>query len=632
MLQTIRDKITGVVATLFLGAIALVFVFWGIDFKTGTRTFAAKVGSERISIETVQRAWQQRQSQLQQMLRDELPPDMVKSQQTMLLDQFVQQALLKQRAERYGYRVTDAELAERVMQYPQFQVDGKFSPDRYNAMLSASGLSPTGFEAELQEGLIIDQLRNAVIESAFVAPYELDRRYAMEKQEREIDYALIPAASFAATTSITDEQVKKWYDDNKQNYLLPETVNLQYVELTRERAESRVEVTEQALKEYYEQHKDAFTTEEQRHGRHILITVGDGVDDAAAKKKAEELTAQAKAGADFAQLAKDNSKDAGSAQQGGDLGLATRDVFVGPFGDALFSMTAGEIRGPVKSEFGYHVIKLEEIQAGHVKSFEEAHAELDSEYRKERAQNIFYDESQKLADLSFAALTELDSVAKQMNLEAKTVTGFTREGGGELGQEPGVIDAAFSEDVLERRQNSPLVTIGEDRVLVLRVTDHKAAEPRPFDSVSAQIREQLKTERMRDAAAAQGAFAMARLQRGENWDGVMTAQHLTAVGKRFMGRQDGVAPAAIVRSAFNAPTTEISEAKPYFGGVTTDDGNYAVYAVTQVRNADPTKEAAADRNNRKRRAEVQSGNEEFAAYVAEAERTTKIVKNDKLFE
>jgi peptidyl-prolyl cis-trans isomerase D len=176
------------------------------------------------------------------------------------------------------------------------------------------------------------------------------------------------------------------------------------------------------------------------------------------------------------------------------------------------------------------------------------------------------------------------------------------------------------------------VTIGEDRVLVLRVTDHKAAEPRPFDSVSAQIREQLKTQRMREAAAAQGAFAMARLQRGEAWASVTAALHLGAVGKRFMGRQDSVAPPAIVRSAFTAPTTEISEAKPYFGGVTTDDGNYAVYAVTQVRNADPSKEAATDRNNRKRRAEVQGGNGEFAAYVAEAERTTKIVKNDKLFE
>src|SRR6185295_3171120 len=230
-----------------------------------------------------------------------------------------------------------------------------------------------------------------VIESAFVAPYELDRRYAMERQEREIDYALIAASSFEASTSISDEQVKKWYEDNQDKYLLPETVNLQYVELTRERAESSIEVTEQGLKDYYEQVKDRFTSQERRHGRHILITVGDGVDDAAAKKQAEELTAKAKAGADFAQLAKENSKDAGSAQQGGDLGLATRDVFVGPFADALFSMSAGEIRGPVKTEFGYNVIKLEEIQPGHVKSFDEAHAELEAEYRKERAQNIFYD-------------------------------------------------------------------------------------------------------------------------------------------------------------------------------------------------------------------------------------------------
>jgi peptidyl-prolyl cis-trans isomerase D len=633
MLQTIRDKITGgVLAIALLGSIAVVFVFWGIDFKNTQRSFAAQVDGERIPIEAVQSAWQRRQSQLQQMLRGELPPDMVKSQQAMVLDQFVEERLLKQRAERFGYRVTDQELARRVMERPEFLVDGKFSKDRYNALLAASGLTEIGWESQLHDALLIDQLRNAVIESAFVLPYELDRTYAIERQEREIDYALIPASDFAASAAITDEQVKKWYEENQQNYMLPETVNLQYVELTRAQAESTIEVTEQALKEYYDQVKERFTTQEQRHGRHILIQVGEGIDDAAAQKKAAELTAKAKAGADFAQLAKENSKDAGSAQQGGDLGLATRDVFVGPFGDALFSMSVGEIRGPVKSEFGYHVIKLEEIQPGHVKTFEEAHAELEADYRKERAQNIFYDQSQKLADLAFSALTELDTVAKQMNLQVKTVNGFTREGGGEFGQEPSVIDAAFSEEVLERRQNSPLVTIGEDRALVLRVTDHEAAEPRPLDTVSAQIREQLKTQRMREAAAAQGAFAMARLQKGEPWAAVTGALHLGAVGKRFMNRQDGVAPAAIVRAAFSAPNTEISEAKPYFGGVTTEDGNYAVYAVTQVRNADPSKEAAAEKNNRKRRAEVQAGNEEFGAYLGEAERTTKIVKNDKLFE
>ena len=632
MLQTIRDKISGIVATLFLGTIAVVFVFWGVDFQTGSQSFAAKVDGEAIPTETVRRAWQQRQSQLQQMLRDELPPDMVKTQQASLLDQFVQESLLKQRAERFGYRVSDQELAQRVMEYPQFQVDGKFSKDRYNALVRSSGLTETQFEEQLQNGLLIDQLRNAVIESAFVAPYELDRRYAMEKQEREIDYALIPASAFEASTSITDEQVQKWYDENKENYLLPETVNLQYVELTRERAESSIEVTEQALKDYYEQVKDRFTSQERRHGRHILITVGDGMDDAAARKKAEELTAQVKGGADFAQLAKENSKDPGSAQQGGDLGWAQRGMFVGPFEDALFGMTVGEIRGPVKTDFGYHVLKLDEVEAGHVKTFDEARAEVEADFRKDRAQNIFYDESQKLADQAFSALTELDSVAKALNLPVKTVTGFTREGGGEFGEEPAVIEAAFSADVLERRQNSPLVTVGEDRALVLRVTEHKAAEPRPFESVSAQIREQLKTQRMRDAAAAQGAFAMARLQKGEAWAGVTSALKLGPVGKRFMTRQDGVAPPAIVRSAFNAPNNEISEAKPYFGGVTTDDGNYAVYAVTQVRNADPSKEVAAEKTARKRRAEMQHGNEEFAAYVDEAERTTKIVKNDKLFE
>ena len=148
MLQTIRDKISGIVATLFLGAIAVVFVFWGIDFQDrARRRFAAKVDGERIPIETVRRAWQQRQSQLQQMLRDELPPDMVKSQQTALLDQFVQESLLKQRAERFGYRVSDQELAQRVMEYPQFQVDGKFSKDRYNALMRSSGLTETQFEA-----------------------------------------------------------------------------------------------------------------------------------------------------------------------------------------------------------------------------------------------------------------------------------------------------------------------------------------------------------------------------------------------------------------------------------------------------------------------------------------------------
>lgn len=631
MLQTIRDKITGWVAGIFLGTITLVFVFWGIDFQSTTGNFAAKVDGERIPVETVRRAWQQRQSQLQQMLRNELPPEMAKAQQTALLDQYIQQTLLTQRANELGYHVSDEVLAKRVMEIPQFQVDGKFSQDRYNALLRSNGTTEARFEADLRAELLLEQLQNAVVDSAFTVPFELQRRYALEKQALELDYALIAANDFLASATVTDEQIQQHYQQNRDHYLLPETVDLQYVELTRARAEAGVTVTEQGLKEYYEQVKDRFQSPERRQARHILITTGEGLAEAAAQKKAQELTEQAKAGADFARLAKENSQDPGSAQQGGDLGWAQRGMFVGPFEEALFGMQAGEIRGPVKTQFGYHVLKLEHIEAGRQQSFEEARAEVEAEYRKDRAQSSFYDASQKLADSAFEALTELDSVAKAMNVPVREIKGFTREGGGELGQDPGAIAAAFSEDALERRQNSPLIPIGEDKAIVLRIAAHKPAEPRPLAEVRSQIESRLRAQAAREAAAAKGAEAVARLQKGETWE-ALSASGLKPVGKRFVTRDDSIAPPAVLRTAFSAPKSEISEAKPHIVGVATEDGNYAVLAVTQIRNGDASAEEGAARTARQRQLERVAGNQDLTAYVAEAKRSADIVRNEKVFE
>lgn len=631
MLQTIRDKTAGWIAGLFLGAIAIVFVFWGIDFQSTSAAFAAKVDGERIPVETVREAWQRRQSQLQQMLRNELPPDMAKAQQDMILDQYIQQTLLTQRATDLGYSVSDAALARRVMEVPDFQVDGKFSKDRYNGILRQNGLTEARFEAQLQGDLLLEQLQRGVVDSAFAVPYELERRQALEKQQREVDYVLIAANGFLPTITVTDEQIQKYYEQNSKEFLTTETVDLQYIELTREQAESKVDVTDQALKEYFEQLKERFTSPEQRKGRHILITATDGLDDAAAQKKAQELTDQAKGGADFAALAKDNSKDPGSAVQGGDLGWAQKGMSVGPFEDALFSMQTGEIRGPVKTQFGYHVLKLEEIQAGHQKTFDEARAEVEAEFRKDRAQTGFYDESQKMFDAAFAALTELDSVAKSLNLQVKEVKGFTREGGGEFGPEQSVIEAAFSEDVLERRQNSPLVAVGEDRAVVLRVAAHKPAEPRPLAEVRGQIESRLRSQAAREAAVAKGADAVARLQKGETWES-LSASGLAPVGKRFVTREDAIAPPAVLRSAFQASKGEISEAKPYVAGVTTDDGNYAVLAVTQIRSGEGDQEPEQERTARRRQAEMRVGNEELIGYVEEAKRNADIVRNDKVFE
>ncbi|HKE94176.1 MAG TPA: SurA N-terminal domain-containing protein [Povalibacter sp.] len=632
MLQTIRDKITGWFATVFLGAIALVFIFWGIDFKSNSANFAAKVDGTRIPTETVRRAWQQRQSQLQQMMRAELPPELVKSQQQQLLDEYVRNTLLRQRAEKLGYRVSDEALSDRITSIPQLQADGKFDRDRYAAALRQQGRTETQFEAELRADMAIGQIQEGVVDSAFVVPYELDRRFALEKQQRELDYVLIATNDFENQVTVTDAQIQAWFEAHKDNYMLPETVNLQFIELTRAQVESTVSVTEDELKDHYEQVKERFESPERRQARHILITIGDGVDDAAAQKKAQELAAQAKGGADFAELAKQNSKDPGSAAQGGDLGWAQRGMFVGPFEDALFSMSPGEIRGPIKTQFGYHVIQLQAVEAGKLRSFEDVRAELEADFRKERSQQSFYEQSQTLADRAFASLTELESVAKQLNLPLKTVTGFTREGGGDLGNDPGVIEAAFSNEVLEQGRNSPLVTIGEDRALVLRVIDHKPAEPRPLAEVRAQIEAQVRVQAAKDAAAAKGKEVLAKLQQGADWAAVVSEFGLKPAGRRYVVRDDRIVPPAVARAAFAVQPTGISESKPHFDSIATDDGNFAVFAISGIRHGDPTTEAAAERKGRERRTQQQSGNDEFAAYVTEAERKTKIVRNEKVFE
>jgi peptidyl-prolyl cis-trans isomerase D len=632
MLQNIRDKITGWFSWFFLGLIAVVFIFWGVDFGSGAATYAAKVDGETISAQEVRRAWQQQQSRLQQMMRAELPEQMVKSQQAAILDQFVRRELLEQRAEELGYRVSDQALVDRVMEIPEFQVDGKFSKDRYNAVLRSNGLTETGFEADLRSETMIRHLQTGIVDSAFALPYELERRYAIEKQEREIDYALVSANDFLPQITVTDEQIQKWYDEHKDQYQLPEKVDLQYVELDRSRAESAVQVNEDALRQYYEQVKEKYESPERRKARHILITADDGLDEAAAEKKAAELAEKAKGGADFSQLAKDNSKDPGSAQQGGDLGWAQRGMFVGPFEEALFSMKPGEIRGPVKTQFGYHVLKLDEVEAGQIRSFDDVRAELEADYRSEQSQTLFYDQTQKLGDLAFESLTELDSVAKSMDLPLKTITDFTRDGGGELGDDPQVIEAAFSEDVLERGQNSPLIAIGEDKAVVLRVAKHTPAEPKPLAEVRAEIESQLKQEAAREAAQKKGAEILARLQKGEAWNEVVSSASVNPAGKRFVTRQDNVVPPPVVEAAFGVSPNKISESSPHFAGTTTPDGNYAVVAVTGVRNADPAAEAPEAKTNRRQMAERQAGNEELVAYVEAAESKADVVKNEKVFE
>ena len=632
MLQQIRDKITGWFASLFLGAIAVVFIFWGIRFESGPASAAAKVNGESIPVEQVRRAWQERQTELQQAARNELPEAVVKAQQKKLLEEFVNREVLVQHVNAMGYRVSDADIAREIEAIPALQVDGKFSRDRYAALLRAQGRTEADFEMEFRRDTQIAQLRNGIGISSFVTPGELGRRISLEGQTRDIDYYTIASAPFAAGVVVTPAQVQAYYDASKAKFVTPETVSLQYVELKAADVAATVAVTDEALHQYYDQvAPERYLDPERRRARHILVE--SGADDAAAKQKAGQVYASAKAGEDFAKLASANSDDPGSRAQGGDLGWATRESYVQPFAEALFSMQKGEIRGPVKTQFGYHVILLEDLQPAHQRGFDEVRAELEADYRSEQAQSLFYEKSQQLADDAFASLSELDSVAKKHGMTLQTVEGYTRQGGGSFAGNRKVIDAVFSAEVLQERQNSPAINVTDDDVVVIRVTDYKPAAQRPLDDVRAELEATLRQQGARKAAEVAALADAVKISGGGAFADVAKEAGAAPAGVSTVGRTtEGVAP-ALLKAVFTAARP--APGKATGGTAVLANGDVAVFVVSAVRaGTAPTTgpDAAMQLAQIAQKTAGVAASADFAAYVKELERTAKIKLNEQVFE
>lgn len=631
MLQQIRDKISGWFAGVFLGAIAIVFIFWGIQFESAVTSAAAKVNGEEIPAEVVRRAWQERQTELQQTLRDELPEELVKTEQQRVLTDYISRELLVQRANELGYRVSDRELVKALSEIEALQVDGKFDPDRYKALLRSQGRSEVEFEREFRRDLEIQQLQNGIGISAFATRGEIQRRVALEGETRDIEFAVLPVANFVATAQSTPEDVAAWYEQHKAEYVTPETVDLQYLQLNSADVAASVEVTEEGLRSFYDQvAHDRYMQVERRRASHILIEAGS--DDAAARKEAEALLARARAGEDFAKLAVQYSDDPGSKGQGGDLGWATREAFVQPFAEALFAMTKGEIRGPVQTQFGYHIIRLDDIEPAHQRSLGEVRAELEADYRDEQAQSLFYEQSQQLADEAFAALSELESVANKLGLPLQTVAGYTRKGGGPFGSDAKVIETVFSDEVLQERRNSPAISIGEGSVVVLRVTDHKPAVQRPLDEVRADIEVTLRGQAARKAAEAAAKDVAAKVAGGaESFAAATRALGLQPSGTITVSRKAaGVAP-ELLEAAFTVPHP--ADGKVSAGTALLASGDVALFTVNAVRpGTTDTPEAAMALMQTMQRAQGMAGLAEFSAYVKELERNAKVTRNDKVFE
>jgi peptidyl-prolyl cis-trans isomerase D len=628
MLQSIHDKLKGWLAYVVLGAIGLVFVFWGINWTLSAPNYAAKVNGTEISTNEVRQSYQQQLAQIERQSKGPLDDAMRNEIKQRVLDEYVNSEALVTRFDDLGYRVSDEELLAAMSTVPAFQVDGKFDKAHAVAFLNAQGRSIAEIEGMFRHDVKLKQLDTALGASSFATPTELKEFRALTRQQRELAWFTLPAAKYAAGANPDDAAVKAYYEAHKADYMTPETVNLRFVELSLAQMASKVSVDDAQLKAYYDEQKaktpERFNQAEQRRVSHILLSVNDPKDDAAVKAKAEGILKRAQAGEDFAKLAKVFSQDPGSANQGGDLGWSERKVFVGPFGDAAFSMKPDEIRGPVKTQFGYHILKLAGIQPAAVKSFEQARADLEAEYRRNEAERLFNTAQDQLADAALQNTTDIDVVARKAGLTVQDVPNFSRaEGGGALGKTPAVIEAAFSQDVLDGHL-SPLIEVEKGRGVVLRATDHQLPQQKPLEAVRTEVVAAWKKQQGVQLASAAAADAAKRLNSGESWDAVVKALGATAQPAKFVSRAEQDVPAEVGTAAFTLPKPA---QKPIYENVALDNGDAAVLAFSAVRE-DPNAAKVSEADMRRQfAAGIASG--EAQSYAAAARVDAKVVLNPK---
>ncbi len=610
MLQHIREGIGRWIAGIILALIAVTFVFFGIDFSLVGPSFAARVNGERIPLFEFERALQLQQAEYADLYRMEFTEDIQQELRVSVLERLVRNEALLQRAESAGYGVSDAQVYAAIRERADFQVDGEFSIDLYRARLLSEGMPPTAFEALLRDQLELVELQTGIANSAFYTPTEYRRYIELYNQRREVAYANFAAESFTEEVEISEEALREHYEANAASFRTEESVDLEYIEVLGDDLADEVEVTEEALLAYYEDEQARFVTEEQRRARHILFTGDDG------ETRAQDAMARLEAGEDFAALAMELSDDPGTSAQGGDLGWVGRGLLVGPFEDTLFEMEVDAVEGPVETSFGFHVIRLDEINAGDVQPFEQVRDELAEELRLRESEDGFYTRATELADRAFDAFDELATVATQMELPLQSFAGFTRSGSvSPFDDNAAIVQAAFSPEVLEQGENSGPVELADDHVLVLRVAAHHPPTEQPFEAVREEVEQALvRAEAERLAADAAQAFVEAA-DAQEDLEALAVSLGGTWNPPTWIQRTDNALPAQLVATAYRLGKPQADA--PIIEPVPLASGDFAVLRLTNVEPGDLDAVTEEERDAAARQLTDQAAMFELTGYAGE---------------
>lgn len=601
MLQSIRDRAQGVFAWIIVGMISIPFALWGINsyFGGGGDDSVAEVDGIKISSREVQSAYQQQRERLKQMFGGKIPDNLFSEEvmKSQVLQQLIEKEILIKAGYESGLRIGDRQLGQMIREIDAFYADGKFDPETYERVLARQGMSPKLFEQRVRRDLISGQLSEAITATEFTLDNEVDGQLAMQLQQRDIGYMLVPVSQFEAGTEVTEEETQGYYETNSRRYMQPEQVKIDYLELNAADLASSIEVDETELRQRYEAQKMNFRTAEERKASHILIQSGN--DKAAAKAKAEALLSRLQAGEDFAELAKAESQDPGSAKQGGDLGFFGLGVMDKAFEGATFALEKGQMSGVVESAFGFHIIKLTDTRGGETKAYEQVAAELKSEVQNERAAEQFYDLAEQLANYTYEQPDTLSVAAEQLQLEVKSSDYFPRSGGVGITAEAKVIEAAFSEDVLARGNNSETIELEDNHLLVVRINDHKPEALRPLDEVKGEIEGAIKREKATAKTLEVATELFDKVKAGGEVAALAATQGLSWEKQDGLKRDNSELDRSMVQAVFRMPHP--AEGVNSQELVTLPNGDQAVVVLYAVNAGDAASAEATERSDAEQR-------------------------------
>jgi len=544
MLTKIREKSQGALAWVILTLICVPFALWGINnyLDTGKEAAVASVGDRDFYQRDVNKAYEQYSQNLQGLSVDE------QTLKTQALQKLIKDEVLLQYVHAEGLVITDDEAREFIKSLPYFQVDGKFSDTQYKTLLSSQRISSGEFVSRIKNALTMEQFQHSIIDSSFASQYDVEGFFKIQNQQRDVDFVAVSLQ--ASAEKPTDEEISTYYQQHQALYQMPERVSVEYVELILEDIAKKVVLSDDKLKAYYDDQKELFTNPERRKISHILFSINDKITEKEALEKAVKAKNELQ-NKDFSVLAAEVSDDKLTAKKGGDLGLFNVGVMEKSFEDAASTLKLGEVSNPVRSAFGYHLIKVTELVAGGVKPFDSVKNDVIQAYQKAQAENAFFEAGEKLTEMSFEHPDSLQTVATNLGVAVKKSSLFTKDKGEGVAAEDKIRSTAFSEEVLQGNNSAP-VELGVGRLVVVRLLEHKAATKRELSEVKQDVVSELTKQKAQLQTDQKVKKITEKLRAGASIQAIAAENNLSVKAEKGLVRGKNKLPETLSNAIFKA--------------------------------------------------------------------------------